>query len=338
MPTLPPLDEVERLSGMVVRVLGGNPGKFTLQGTNTYLLGAPRSRRRLLIDTGEGFPSWTAALRRALANDDDPVVTDVLLTHHHADHVGGVGDVRDLMAERGEGEVRVWKFPSPEDGDAGLRPLRDGQVFRLDDDDDDDDDGGDDEGKGWSLRTIHCPGHTPDHAVFLLSPPPASSSPKDAASTTATASDPPILFSGDAILGHSTAVFTDLALYVGSLTALLADGVDRVGTRIYPAHGAVVADGVGKVEEYIAHRREREREVLSVLTDGNGNGEGEGGDKGWYTPREIVQVVYRHVDVGLHDAAERGVGLVLGKLEGEGRVTRGEGGRWAVGGGGRGNL
>jgi endoribonuclease LACTB2 len=143
--TLPHLNEIERLSPRVVRILGGNPGKFTLQGTNTYLIGT--GPKRILLDTGEGNRIWPETLKKAL-EQEKAEVERVLLSHWHPDHVGGVRDVLTLSPSA-TGEVKVFKNrPDP-----GQENISDGQIFET---------------QGAKLRAFHSPGHTVDHMAFIL--------------------------------------------------------------------------------------------------------------------------------------------------------------------------
>ncbi|OLN87649.1 Beta-lactamase-like protein 2 [Colletotrichum chlorophyti] len=135
------LPEIERLSPVCIRILGGNPGKFTLQGTNTYLLG--RGSRRILIDTGEGVPSWIAAVKSILEQEKATVET-VLITHWHHDHQGGIRQLLDLSPAS-----KVYKN-QPEEGQSDIT---DGQKFKVD---------------GASLTAVYTPGHTVDHMAFVL--------------------------------------------------------------------------------------------------------------------------------------------------------------------------
>ena len=97
--------KLERLSPLVYRVLGCNPGAFTLQGTNTYLIGAGKRllfsqslrsfspSSRILIDAGDiGYTEYTDNLRTTLHEQNAEIET-IVCTHWHRDHVGGVRDV-----------------------------------------------------------------------------------------------------------------------------------------------------------------------------------------------------------------------------------------------------
>ena len=128
------------------------------------------------------------------------------------------------------------------------------------------------------------------------------------------------MFTGDNVLGQGTAVFEDLGSYMASLEKMKGE----FGGRAYPGHGPVIEKGREKIEEYILHRRERERQVMEVLGSGDE-------EEGW-TSMGIVKVVYKDVPENLHGPAEGGVRQVLEKLRGEGRVVCENGDRWTLSG------
>jgi glyoxylase-like metal-dependent hydrolase (beta-lactamase superfamily II) len=117
------------------------------------------------------------------------------------------------------------------------------------------------------------------------------------------------VFTGDHVLGRGTTVVEwpggDMGDYLASLRLLRDLGPER----LYPGHGPPVPDAVARVEAYLAHRLEREAQVLAAL------------DAGDRTPGEIVARVYAEVDPSLHPAAELSVRAHLAKLVREGRVV-----------------
>ncbi|KAI1117835.1 metallo-beta-lactamase superfamily protein [Nemania sp. NC0429] len=276
------LPEVERLSPACIRILGGNPGKFQLQGTNTYLVGT--GPRRLLIDTGEGKPSWQAALKRVL-EEEKATVQSALLTHWHHDHVLGVPQLLQLVPD-----AAVYKC----DPATGQRSITDGQVFEVD---------------GATLTAVHTPGHTTDHMSFILRE-------EDA------------LFTGDNVLGHGTAVFEDLGVYLLSLAKM----EKLVSGRAYPGHGAVVPEARAKIAEYISHRHQRELQVVETLglAKDTSSTPGDTASVGAWTPMELVKVIYHDVPEELHVPASWGVVQVLKKLLAEDRVALEQGDRWRL--------
>ncbi|GAB3194947.1 MBL fold metallo-hydrolase [Geodermatophilus arenarius] len=133
------------LEPLVTRVLAPNPSGMTLDGTNTYLVGAPGSGQAVVVDPGPDDPAHLAAVEEALAARDARCVA-VLVTHHHGDHAEA---------------AQPWgaRFGAPvAAADAavagpGGRLLEPGERLRL---------------AGTALDVVPTPGHTPDHLAFRL--------------------------------------------------------------------------------------------------------------------------------------------------------------------------
>ncbi|MCS6925304.1 MAG: beta-lactamase-like protein 2 [Candidatus Binatia bacterium] len=218
-------------SERVATVLGQNPGPFTGPGTNTYLIGT--GKRPILLDTGIGLEVYDPLLVRGLAETKGArELQEILLTHVHQDHIGGVAQVRARF-----GELKVSKKAWPGKDEAYNVPLtyiEDGACITTD---------------GATLRAIHTPGHAQDHLCYYLE-------------------EEKALFTGDLVLGAGTTVVPEegggLIAYMASLRKLLTFDI----AVIYPAHGPAIRDPYKKLRDYIAHRELREQQILDALQAG----------------------------------------------------------------------
>jgi glyoxylase-like metal-dependent hydrolase (beta-lactamase superfamily II) len=142
---------------------------------------------------------------------------------------------------------------------------------------------------GGVLHALHTPGHASDHLCFWL---------PEAAT----------VFAGDLVAGEGYIVIDppdgDMAQYLDSLRRLRAIGA----TSIRPGHGPLIEAPEAYVEEYIAHRLEREAMVLSSL----GNEP--------LTAGQLLPVAYADTPEAMFPVAARSLAAHLEKLAREGKV------------------
>ena len=145
LPALGTLPRTAELEPLVTRVLAPNPSGMTLDGTNTYLVGAPGSGQAVVVDPGPADGAHLAAVEDALSARDAEVVA-LLVTHHHGDH-----------AEAAAPWSRRFGAPvaaaDPAVAGPGGRVLEPGERLAL---------------AGTALGVVATPGHTADHLAFRL--------------------------------------------------------------------------------------------------------------------------------------------------------------------------
>ena len=143
------------------------------------------------------------------------------------------------------------------------------------------------------FEVIPTPGHAADHAAFAWGE---------------------TVFCGDIILGEGSTIVPPAA-FGGSLTDYLAslERLRRRSAKLFaPGHGEWIADPVGKIDEYVAHRAERERRLVAAL------------DRGERSREALLAAAWDDVPDVLRGAAAMAMQAHLEKLEADGQLDPAE--------------
>ena len=214
------------------------PTKPPATHTNCYLIYT--STELLIIDPGSPYEDEQQALAACIDGlmAEGRSVREIVLTHMHPDHIGGVNALRlhvgehapvaahRLTAEPLAGIIRVDRF------------IEDDEVIKL---------GGLPE---ISLRAMHTPGHARGHLCFH----------EERTGT---------LISGDNVVGLGSVLIDppegNMRDYLDSLNRLR--GLPNLSV-IFGGHGPAIANPYAKLDEYISHRLEREQNILEAVRQG----------------------------------------------------------------------
>jgi glyoxylase-like metal-dependent hydrolase (beta-lactamase superfamily II) len=268
---------VDQVSPLIRRVLAPNPSAFTFMGTNSYIVGTGTVA---IIDPGPAIAAHGAALLAAVAGER---VSHILVTHTHIDHSPlaaalktATGAVVAGHGPHGAGKAEEGVVVE-EGGDMEFDPelkLRDGDRVS---------------GPGWTLEAVFTPGHCSNHLCYALA-------------------EERSVFTGDHVMSWSTSVVVppdgDMAQYMASLDKLR----ERQDQVLWPAHGGPIRTPGPFLEAFIAHRQDREAQILTALGAGPS------------AIPALVARIYTDVDRSLHPAAARSVHAHLIRMVQDGRA------------------
>lgn len=245
------------------------------------------SKEFLIVDPGSPYEDEQQALAECVDDmiADGRRVREIIVTHLHPDHVGGVNALKTHLG----GEVPVAAHAKTAEALTDVRVdrlIEDGDVITL-------------EGEPQiRLKALHTPGHARGHLCF-----------HDA--------DRGALLTGDNIVGVGSVLIDppegNMRDYLNSLERMRS--LPKLSV-LFGGHGPAVATPYQKIDEYISHRLERERNILGAVREGATD------------PRQIVAKVYTDVSPKAYPMAERAVLAHLEKLRDDGAVITNDNGLW----------
>lgn len=193
--------------------------------TNSYLL-TDAGRPSVLVEPAPTDPSEIDRLARWAQGVDR-----IFVTHHHPDHVGGLGE----LAERLDAPVLAHPSTASRLRGARFQHVEDGETIAVG-------------SRSW--RAMHTPGHAPGHLCLI-----------DESAGTGIV--------GDMVAGVGTILVEpgegDMGLYLDGLERLASLELRKV----LPAHGGLLVGGE-VFRRYALHRRMREEKVYAALEQAPG--------------------------------------------------------------------
>ncbi|MGG5171577.1 MBL fold metallo-hydrolase [Pseudarthrobacter sp. J1738] len=174
--------EFQQSSQLTAFSLAPNPGPMSLDGTNSYVISAPRSAQCVVVDPGPADEDHLKGLASA------GEVELILITHRHADHTAGALRLHELTGAPVRAGDRTHCYAA--------EPLQGGEEIRA---------------AGVEIRVLATPGHTADSLCFYL--------PEDGANGSVLTGDT-ILGKGTTVLDFPDGTLSDYLRSLDVLEAL----------------------------------------------------------------------------------------------------------------------
>jgi glyoxylase-like metal-dependent hydrolase (beta-lactamase superfamily II) len=225
-----------------------------------------------------GTNTWVVGRHPAYVVDPGPLLDAHLLRLTEAiESRGGLGGVvltHDHHDHSEAVEALLQAHPAPLAAGRGDADVRLAQEMRF-----------------GPFQAVYTPGHAEDHFALVAER---------------------ACFTGDAVLGDGSVLITP---HPGALSGYLS-ALQRLRGRedldvLCPGHGDPVWDVRAKLDEYIAHRLERERRLLAALGEG------------LRTVPDLLSAAWPEVPAELRVAATATLAAHLDKLEDDGLLPRG---------------